>query len=560
MSGRFLAPGVKPVKPSKLSVSAAIPKTFVPPVLHEVGKLAASVASVSTTDLTIPTGGSATGNPRNKCALQPGHSLMDWIRLGSSGKDLTGVGAAAGNLPVTLEELQKHGREGDAWTAIRGNVYNITEYLSFHPGGVDTIMQGAGKDATELFEEIHPWVNFTSILAKCRVGPLVQSPKHRESAVFRTSKSGLGGGSLPANYVSKENAEKIKTDWIQKIDSVTLNFYTGSLSNPYIEVMPPVHDSLHVIITMPQMVHDFVFQLSQEVRWPPQLYVNYDTGRVDVIFEKVIKQIWTHIGTTKTTVKQLKHGSQSPILKGYTLLHRKKLTHNCYFLELARADGTVHNSPLGKHVKVFNSNEESRSYTTVPNIIGRNFSTKAMQTQNLCLLIKSYPRGAVSSYVCSRSEEDYIASTNPIGLFDLKTIAKKTVFIFLVGGTGITPVMNLSLFMLQRRSVPCDKVLILFFNSHEEDMFLKKELKSLESEDRRFTIEFILTQPKNGWKGLKGRVSEEMLLMELSKLPQRSMSEKFFAICGPKGFMESCNEILQTKMKVSAEDIYTFQG
>lgn len=41
------------------------------------------------------------GNPRNKCALQPGHSLMDWIRLGASGKDLTGVGAAAGHLTVS---------------------------------------------------------------------------------------------------------------------------------------------------------------------------------------------------------------------------------------------------------------------------------------------------------------------------------------------------------------------------------------------------------------------------------------------------------------------------
>ncbi|KAJ8942027.1 hypothetical protein NQ318_002781 [Aromia moschata] len=42
-------------------------------------------------------------NPRNKCALQPGHSLMDWIRLGSSGKDLTGVGPKAGHLSVSSD-------------------------------------------------------------------------------------------------------------------------------------------------------------------------------------------------------------------------------------------------------------------------------------------------------------------------------------------------------------------------------------------------------------------------------------------------------------------------
>ena len=38
--------------------------------------------------------GSATGNPRNKVALAKGFSLMDWIRLSKSGKDLTGVTCA----------------------------------------------------------------------------------------------------------------------------------------------------------------------------------------------------------------------------------------------------------------------------------------------------------------------------------------------------------------------------------------------------------------------------------------------------------------------------------
>lgn len=76
---------------------------------------------------------SATGNPRNKCALQPGHSLMDWIRLGNSGEDLAGTG---GQLrPVTRSELSKHNSRQDAWLAIRGMVYNITRYLDFHPGG-----------------------------------------------------------------------------------------------------------------------------------------------------------------------------------------------------------------------------------------------------------------------------------------------------------------------------------------------------------------------------------------------------------------------------------------
>lgn len=58
------------------------------------------------------------GNPRNKTALAPGHSLMDWIRLGNSGVDLTGVGGVP--RVVTLSELANHNKQTDAWIAIRG--------------------------------------------------------------------------------------------------------------------------------------------------------------------------------------------------------------------------------------------------------------------------------------------------------------------------------------------------------------------------------------------------------------------------------------------------------
>lgn len=74
-----------------------------------------------------------TGNPRNKCALKPGHSLMDWIRLGSSGCDLAGTGGVVS--AVSHKELAKHCKCDDAWLAIRGKVYNVTRYMDFHPGG-----------------------------------------------------------------------------------------------------------------------------------------------------------------------------------------------------------------------------------------------------------------------------------------------------------------------------------------------------------------------------------------------------------------------------------------
>lgn len=114
-------------------------------------------------------GGNATGSLRNKVALKPGHSLMGWIAYTSTAKNLSGTNGKF--IDVTPEELAKHDKKEDCWVALKENVYNVTSYLQYHPGGEEELMKGAGKDATELFNEVHMWVNFESILAKCLVGP-----------------------------------------------------------------------------------------------------------------------------------------------------------------------------------------------------------------------------------------------------------------------------------------------------------------------------------------------------------------------------------------------------
>jgi cytochrome-b5 reductase len=82
-------------------------------------------------------------------------------------------GTAGKLLKVSKEELSKHNTLEDCWIAVHGKVYNVTPYLDFHPGGVDEMMRGAGKDATNIFNEVHQYVNFASMLKKCHVGDYV---------------------------------------------------------------------------------------------------------------------------------------------------------------------------------------------------------------------------------------------------------------------------------------------------------------------------------------------------------------------------------------------------
>ncbi|CAB3994136.1 cytochrome b5 reductase 4 isoform X2 [Paramuricea clavata] len=141
------------------------------------------------------------GSPRSKVSLKPGRSLMDWIRLGNSGKDLQGFGGKFRK--VSTAELAEHNSIDDVWICLRGCVYNITPYLEYHPGGIPEIMKGAGIDATQLFNEIHQWVNAESMLQKCLVGPLVQTPKEKKKSGTGSYKSSLSLLAPPIPLVVK---------------------------------------------------------------------------------------------------------------------------------------------------------------------------------------------------------------------------------------------------------------------------------------------------------------------------------------------------------------------
>ncbi|KAL0574765.1 hypothetical protein V5O48_007192 [Marasmius crinis-equi] len=107
---------------------------------------------------------------RNKVALAPGHSPLDWAALKSSGADLRGVPTL---MRITPSVLKQHNKKDDAWAAFNGKVYNITPYLAFHPGGEKELMRVAGRDGTKLFALTHAWVNVDFMLDSCMVGFLV---------------------------------------------------------------------------------------------------------------------------------------------------------------------------------------------------------------------------------------------------------------------------------------------------------------------------------------------------------------------------------------------------
>lgn len=68
-------------------------------------------------------------------------------------------------------EVAKHNTEQDCWVIINGIVYNLTKFMSNHPGGKQSILNVAGKDGSDIFNTVHEEPQ-TLILKMFKVGIL----------------------------------------------------------------------------------------------------------------------------------------------------------------------------------------------------------------------------------------------------------------------------------------------------------------------------------------------------------------------------------------------------
>jgi hypothetical protein len=55
----------------------------------------------------------------------------------------------------SADDVAQHATAEDCWTIVDGNVYDVTPFVSRHPGGLAAISQICGVDGTELFSGKH---------------------------------------------------------------------------------------------------------------------------------------------------------------------------------------------------------------------------------------------------------------------------------------------------------------------------------------------------------------------------------------------------------------------
>ncbi|XP_062936455.1 cytochrome b5 type B-like [Cynocephalus volans] len=72
----------------------------------------------------------------------------------ASGSDRKGQEVETSGTYYQLEEVAERSSSKEIWLVIHGRVYDITHFLNEHPGGVEVLLEQAGTDASESFEDV----------------------------------------------------------------------------------------------------------------------------------------------------------------------------------------------------------------------------------------------------------------------------------------------------------------------------------------------------------------------------------------------------------------------
>ncbi|NWR06477.1 NB5R4 reductase, partial [Paradoxornis webbianus] len=507
--------------------------------------------------------------------LKPGRSLMDWIRLTKSGKDLTGLKGRL--IEVTEDELSKHNKKEDCWICIRGFVYNVTPYMEYHPGGEDELMKAAGTDGTDLFDQVHRWVNYESMLKECLLGRMavkpIAAPKdfkafayvnflhqipEEETVVYLKTSIILVILSklLTLSLVFKSG----NYDWFQTDSLITIVIYTKQKDmNAELVIVDCQDKQLRGEIIMDD--HSYLVEVDLDHAVSEDVAVNIaeKVGKVEIILNKKDNIHWNMLGQPREAHNTfIKRTDRGLFFRKCKLVSKAEVTHDTKLFCLMLPKGTHLRVPTGQHVylkQVIAGTEVVKPYTPVLPFLSLDFQEPPRHDgAHIYLMIKIYSHGLFTQALDHLQIGDYISVSNPEGNFKKSQVQTSEDLLLLAGGTGFTPMVKLLNFALTE--VSCLRtVKLIFFNKTEDDILWRNQLEQLALKDERFEVQFILSQPSKEWVGKQGKISSS-LLSEFVKRSRRD-SKVLICICGPAPFTEQGVQYLKD-LGYSQEEIHAF--
>ncbi|XP_032131255.1 cytochrome b5 reductase 4 isoform X6 [Sapajus apella] len=452
---------------------------------------------------------------RSKVPLKQGRSLMDWIRLTKSGKDLTGLKGRL--IEVTEEELKKHNKKDDCWICIRGFVYNVSPYMEYHPGGEDELMRAAGSDGTELFDQVHRWVNYESMLKECLVGRMAVKPavlkdyREEEKKVLNV-KGGI-----------KYGIQHSTSDVFSPVTSCNLDpgpYKIGTHLHIYIFSCLFLWAYLSLCGMLPKS------QVTDTLAKEGPNYPSYDWFQTDSLVTIAIYTKQKDINLDSIIVDR-----QDDSFRAETIIK------DCLYLI---------------HIGLSREVQEDFSVRVIESVGKIEIVLKKKENTSWNFL--GHPLENHHSLIPRKDTGDFVSMSSPEGTFKISEFQELEDLFLLAAGTGFTPMVKILNYALT--DIPTlRKVKLMFFNKTEDDIIWRSQLEKLAFKDKRLDVEFVLSAPTSEWNGKQGHISPALL----SEFLKRNLdkSRVLVCICGPVPFTEQGIRLLHD-LNFSKNEIHSF--
>jgi len=106
------------------------------------------------------------------------------------------------------------------------------------------------------------------------------------------------------------------------------------------------------------------------------------------------------------------------------------------------------------------------------------------------------------------------------------------------GGIGITPFMGICKYCTDMRLTT--KITLLYGNRTENDIAFRKELETMQAQNKNLKVVFILNEASSGWKGTTGLITADMIKKEIP-----DYKETVFYTCGPPAMVEIMEKLIE---------------
>jgi cytochrome b involved in lipid metabolism/NAD(P)H-flavin reductase len=408
---------------------------------------------------------------------------------------------------IPRAEVMLHDKPTDMWMVLHGHVYDCTSWAKYHPGGVEVMMQCAGRDGTALYDYYHKWVNLESLLAKFCLGTV--AVEESTKAVFAKDKTTTSSSPMSSGIrvVSKEEVAKHNQE-----------------GDCWIIIDGKVYDSTQWLDMHPGGVGSIMSyagsDASDEFRAIHSSYAR----------EKLTEMFVGDLETPSLSSPGLSTTAMSPITpvvaanasRALPILGIQDISHN---VKLFRIDtrGMRYTIPTCGHISIENPQGVRRSYTPI-----------LVTDTELHIIIKKYPAGAVSSYMHDRKLNDEITVLGPFAPRNLKPFGKRVLFV--AGGTGLAPFIHTLREVSHKEPKEPTNILLLNCNRSAKDILMDDLLTEFTTRNPNIEVLNVLSQDEP----YKSRLTEAIVV--------KSGGATFdqVVVCGPVAFNKDVGRIMES--------------